>query len=92
MKRQRGTGSIYLRGSTWWISYSRNGHQMRESANTTDQRKALKLLQQRLGEKDKPTGLSGRQRNGLRSTIWKQQSRRTTFVKIGVHGTRLSIV
>jgi hypothetical protein len=54
-KRVRGSDSIYQRGSTWWISYSRNGHQIRESANTTEERKAFKLLQQRLGEKDKPT-------------------------------------
>jgi hypothetical protein len=52
--RVRGSGSLYQRGSTWWISYSRNGNQIRESAYTTDERKAFKL-QQRLGEKDKPT-------------------------------------
>jgi integrase len=55
MKRHRGAGSVYRRGLTWWISYSRNGHQLRESANSTDERKASRLLQQRLGEKDKPT-------------------------------------
>jgi integrase len=54
-KRARGTGSVYQRGDICWISYSRNGHQIRESAETTDERKAWKLLQQRLEEKKKPT-------------------------------------
>lgn len=54
-KRPRGAGSIYQRGDVWWISYSRNGHQIRESAETTEERKASKLLQQRLEEKKKPT-------------------------------------
>jgi integrase len=38
----------------WWIAYSRNGHEYRESTDTTDERKARKYLQQRLGEIKKP--------------------------------------
>ena len=54
-KRGRGEGGVYRRGSTYWIRYSKNGHVIRESAETTDERKARKLLQQRLEEKKKPT-------------------------------------
>jgi integrase len=38
----------------WWIAYSRNGHEYRETADTTDERKARKYLQQRLEEIKKP--------------------------------------
>lgn len=52
--RPRGTGRIYLRGEIYWIAYYRNGHQIRESAETTDERKAWKLLQRRLEEVKRP--------------------------------------
>lgn len=54
MKRPRGMGGCYLRGNTWWIRYSRNGHLIRESAETTDERKAIKLLNKRVEEAKKP--------------------------------------
>jgi hypothetical protein len=34
----------------WWIKYSRNGKPYRESTNTTERRKAERLLKQRLAE------------------------------------------
>lgn len=51
-KRARGTGRIFRREGTnsLWIQYSRDGHRYRESANTTDEKRAEKLLQKRLGE------------------------------------------
>jgi integrase len=55
MSQKRGDGFVYQRGAIWWIAYNRNGHQIRESAETTDERKAQKLLRQRLEEKKKPT-------------------------------------
>jgi len=54
-KTTRGQGRIYLRGSTWWISYSKRGHEFRESAHTTDESKANKFLSRRLKEREKPT-------------------------------------
>jgi integrase len=53
--RLRGTGGVYRRGAVWWMRYSRNGHPIRESAETTDEKTALRLLQQRIEEKRKPT-------------------------------------
>lgn len=50
--RPRGTGSLYQRnGSTvWWIKYHRNGRSFRESTQTTDKRRATRILAQRLAE------------------------------------------
>ena len=51
-QRPRGTGSIYQQkgSSNWWIQYYRNGKVYRQSAGTTNRRKAEKLLQQKLAE------------------------------------------
>jgi integrase len=49
-KRQRGDGSVYKRGSTWWIAFHVNGRLQRESAKTDDEQKALKTLRARLKE------------------------------------------
>jgi len=54
-KITRGQGRVYLRGTTWWISYSKRGHEFRESAQTTDEGKAKKFLNQRLKERERPT-------------------------------------
>jgi integrase len=53
--RPRGSGRVFLRGSMWWIAYSRNGHEIRESAETPDEKKAWKFLAQRVHESRKPT-------------------------------------
>ena len=50
----RGEGRIFHRGAVWWIAYSRNGHEFRESTDTTDERKARTNLQRRLEEIRKP--------------------------------------
>jgi integrase len=47
-------GRIFKRGAIWWIAYSRKGHEFRESADTTDVRKARLYLQRRLGESSRP--------------------------------------
>ena len=44
----RGQGSIYLRGKTYWVRYSWHGKEYRESSRTGDEKKAQKVLQQRL--------------------------------------------
>ena len=51
-KRPRGTGSLYQpkHSRFWWVKYYRNGKAHRESAHTSDERKAHKFLQKRLGE------------------------------------------
>jgi integrase len=50
----KGEGRVFQRGSIWWVAYSRNGHEIRESAETTDERKARKHLQKRLEEMKNP--------------------------------------
>jgi hypothetical protein len=49
-KRMRGDGSIYRRGSTFWICVYVDGKQQRESAKTGDETTALKYLRNRLKE------------------------------------------
>ena len=48
--RTRGTGSIFLRGSVYWIEYQEKGRRLRESAQTTDRAEAERLLKTRIGE------------------------------------------
>jgi len=44
----RGQGRSFKRGRVWWIAYYHRGREIRESANTTDPRKAGNLLRERL--------------------------------------------
>jgi integrase len=52
VRRPKGTGSVFQRpdSDVWWIKYSRNGKPFRESAKTTNKRKAEALLKLRLAE------------------------------------------
>jgi integrase len=52
MRRPRGTGRIYQQkgSSVWWIKFYRNGEPFRESTGTSDKRKAIRALNQRLAE------------------------------------------
>ena len=49
-KRERGEGSVKLRGRRWWIKYSHRGRTYEESSRSTDRRDAVRLLRKRLGE------------------------------------------
>src|SRR5690242_16490922 len=48
--RRRGDGSVYRRGQIWWIRYFRRGKEYRESAKTTEESRAHKLLDRRMKE------------------------------------------
>jgi integrase len=50
MRRTRGTGSLKLRGKTWWIVYSYRGQPYPESSKSENINDAKKLLARRLGE------------------------------------------
>ncbi|MEW6777967.1 MAG: tyrosine-type recombinase/integrase [Bdellovibrionota bacterium] len=49
-EKRRGSGGVYLRGSTYWIYYQRGRKQVRESARSESERDAWNLLDQRRGE------------------------------------------
>ncbi len=49
-RRERGEGSLFLRGKTYWIKYYRNGKPYRESAKSDKEADARKLLKKRHGE------------------------------------------
>ncbi|HXP69653.1 MAG TPA: site-specific integrase [Candidatus Dormibacteraeota bacterium] len=46
----RGDGRIYLRGNVFWIAYYLRGEKFRESAQTTDEKEAVKFLRKRMRE------------------------------------------
>ncbi len=50
MPRKPKCGSIYLRGSTYWVKYYRFGRAFRESSKSRKYADAEKLLKQRQGE------------------------------------------
>jgi len=49
-KRQRFSGSLYLRGPIWQIQYFVDGQRRRESSRTTSKDEAQKLLNRRMAE------------------------------------------
>jgi integrase len=49
-KELRGHGTVYKRGSTWWIQYCKGGKSYRESAHSVKRQKAVDLLKKRLSE------------------------------------------
>ena len=49
-ERPRGSGGIYLRGTTWWIRFHRRGKCIRESSGSTDPAVAKKKLDRRMKE------------------------------------------
>ncbi|HUY28386.1 MAG TPA: site-specific integrase [Candidatus Binataceae bacterium] len=57
-KNQRGMGSIFQRGDTFWICYYRDGRRYRESSGSSKEIAAAKLLKKRLAEaaSGKPIG------------------------------------
>ena len=50
-KYKHGSGTVYKRGKTWWITYYVSGKQIWESAKTTDRTEARKALQAKLGQR-----------------------------------------
>jgi integrase len=54
MRRERGTGSLRLRGTIWWLRYFHHGKLVEESSHTSDEREAKKLLRKKLKAADTP--------------------------------------
>jgi hypothetical protein len=50
-KYKHGSGNIYLRGKTWWITFHVDGQQFWESARTKEKAEARKLLQAKIGQR-----------------------------------------
>ncbi len=48
---KHGSGSIYKRGKTWWVTYYVNGNQVWESAKTRDKAEARRILQEKIGQR-----------------------------------------
>lgn len=52
MTDRRDFGSLYRRGRVWWLRYRLDGREYRESAHTTSEQKAQRLLSRRQAELD----------------------------------------
>lgn len=50
-KYKHGSGTVYQRGKTWWITYYHNGKQVWESAKTKDRTEARRILQTKIGQR-----------------------------------------
>lgn len=50
-KRQHGSGGVFRRGKVYWIRFTVNGEQQRESAHTREKAVAKRLLDTRIGER-----------------------------------------
>ena len=50
-KYKHGSGSVYKRGKTWWLTYYVNGTQVWESAKTRDRAEARRKLQEKIGQR-----------------------------------------
>jgi len=48
LRKEKGTGRVYLRGNTWWIRYSVRGQRRDESSGSASQTDAEGLLDKRL--------------------------------------------
>lgn len=48
-KRERGSGRLFQRGSTWWCQYYDRGRQIRLSTGETDEKKAERFLRKKIG-------------------------------------------
>jgi len=47
---KRGSGTVYLRGKTWWIQYFVGNQRMQESSGSSDKAVAENKLKQKIGE------------------------------------------
>ena len=50
MKKMRGLGLVFERGSIWWVQYNFRGKRYRESSESANRADAVKLLKKRLSE------------------------------------------
>ena len=49
-KRKHGSGTVYKRGKTWWLSYYANGKHICESSHQKDKGEAGRQLRERIGK------------------------------------------
>jgi integrase len=65
----RGDGRVFKRGPVWWIAYSSNGQESRESSRSPRRSEARMLLTQRLAQRDQGTLPSAGSRTVRLSTL-----------------------
>ena len=55
-KLRHGSGNIYRRGRVWWLTFvDADGRRVRESAKTTDPKKARSMLRKKVGQRESGT-------------------------------------
>jgi hypothetical protein len=53
-RRERGMGSLRVRGTTWWCRYYHAGKLIEESTGTDDEHKARRILRDKVKRADTP--------------------------------------
>ncbi len=94
-KYKHGSGGIYLRGKTWWISYYVNDKQIQESAKTKDKAEARKILQTKIGQRAEGKLVVGAHRitfDGLLDLVEReyQENNRKTIKQVRLHRKHLA--
>jgi hypothetical protein len=60
-KYRHGSGTVYRRGKTYWLTYYLNGKQVWESAKTKDKTEGRRILQEKIGQRAcKEAGISAK--------------------------------
>ena len=77
-KRRRGTGTVYQRGSVWWIQYYVRGRAVLESSGFTTKPDAENLLKQRIGAR----------KNELRRIKWDQVDFEAKLIRLVASQTK----
>lgn len=94
-KYKHGSGSVYLRGKTWWITYYMDGQQIWESAQTRDKAAARRLLQSKIGQRAEGRLVVGADKvtfDGLLDLVEReyQENNRKTVKQIRQHRKHLA--
>lgn len=94
-KYKHGSGSVYKRGKTWWMTYYVNGKQVWESTGRKDRTEARKALQAKLGQRAEGTLVVGAGKvtfEGLLDLVEReyQENNRKTVKQVRQHRKHLA--
>jgi site-specific recombinase XerD len=94
-KYKHGSGSVYRRGKTWWMTYYVNGKQVWESTGKKDRTEARKALQAKLGQRAEGTLVVGAGKvtfEGLLDLVQReyQENNRKTIKQVRQHRKHLA--
>jgi integrase len=74
-RRQYRTGRIFLRGSTWWIQYQKNGRRVRESSESDNRKVADRMLRDKMAHVTNGTHTDVKIERIRVSDLWESYSK-----------------